>query len=450
LKNDGLWKTSYFGSIRDRAAGEKGSVKHRILAKLAGKDFSGLFRDEQQDDNDDQKDPVQDPDLEELKEPETIQNEIPKKSQNLQEKLESTLKPIDFIQNSPEISLKAHEDHLKSPENDQIINPSTSGPCGLDLVDEDFPNTKTLSDPSEINQKTSELNQKTSELNQKTPELNQKTSEQSPKIPDLSNIDLTNTFKTPYFPETTFGKTLKSGENSSRSPKDISKDDPIHEVPQDLIKTSKYSSPIITESNPDIQSPTFKDFISPSFADPTREGVLIEGDPSIKASPKESQDDKSEKSEKSEKNDKNDSPSFKSDLESDPSSFSLHLHPGFEVKQTPPSSSRESPRDIESSPKVLEIFEETEVNLKSETKQSRQSLNSNQSLHSTLANPLQETIDTPGKSTQEASLDKTSVERINHLFFILADPQVIKGLKLLGGFADYLEKNGKDVLDWKL
>ncbi|OMJ80916.1 hypothetical protein SteCoe_18725 [Stentor coeruleus] len=39
--------------------------------------------------------------------------------------------------------------------------------------------------------------------------------------------------------------------------------------------------------------------------------------------------------------------------------------------------------------------------------------------------------------------------KINMLFLVLTDPQVIKGLKLLGGFADYLEKNGKDVLDWK-
>ena len=48
------------------------------------------------------------------------------------------------------------------------------------------------------------------------------------------------------------------------------------------------------------------------------------------------------------------------------------------------------------------------------------------------------------------SEEKITLEQINKLFFVLADPKVIKGLRLLGGFADYLEKNGKDVLDWKV
>lgn len=49
-----------------------------------------------------------------------------------------------------------------------------------------------------------------------------------------------------------------------------------------------------------------------------------------------------------------------------------------------------------------------------------------------------------GKST--CPLDP---EKINMLFMVLADPQVVKGLKILGGFADYLEKNGKGIFDWK-
>jgi hypothetical protein len=49
------------------------------------------------------------------------------------------------------------------------------------------------------------------------------------------------------------------------------------------------------------------------------------------------------------------------------------------------------------------------------------------------------------QSTQKIDLDK-----LNLLFGILTDTKVIKGLKLLGGFADYLEINGKDILGWKL
>jgi len=46
--------------------------------------------------------------------------------------------------------------------------------------------------------------------------------------------------------------------------------------------------------------------------------------------------------------------------------------------------------------------------------------------------------------------ERITPEQFNKLFFVLADPKVIKGLRLLGGFADYLEKNGKEVLDWKV
>ncbi|OMJ78578.1 hypothetical protein SteCoe_21553 [Stentor coeruleus] len=45
--------------------------------------------------------------------------------------------------------------------------------------------------------------------------------------------------------------------------------------------------------------------------------------------------------------------------------------------------------------------------------------------------------------------DGIDPEKINMLLLAFTDPQVIKGLKLLGGFADYLEQNGKDILDWK-
>ena len=40
-------------------------------------------------------------------------------------------------------------------------------------------------------------------------------------------------------------------------------------------------------------------------------------------------------------------------------------------------------------------------------------------------------------------------EKVNMLFMMLTDAKVIKGLRLLGGFADYLEIHGKDILDWK-
>ncbi|OMJ72495.1 hypothetical protein SteCoe_29059 [Stentor coeruleus] len=50
---------------------------------------------------------------------------------------------------------------------------------------------------------------------------------------------------------------------------------------------------------------------------------------------------------------------------------------------------------------------------------------------------------------QSRDTDTIDPEKINMIFLVLTDPQVVKGLKLLGGFADYLEKNGKDVLDWK-
>ena len=40
-------------------------------------------------------------------------------------------------------------------------------------------------------------------------------------------------------------------------------------------------------------------------------------------------------------------------------------------------------------------------------------------------------------------------DKINILFTLLADDKVLKGLRLLGGFADYLETSGKDILDFK-
>ena len=46
----------------------------------------------------------------------------------------------------------------------------------------------------------------------------------------------------------------------------------------------------------------------------------------------------------------------------------------------------------------------------------------------------------------EAVIDS---EKVNMMFMLLTDDKVIKGLRLLGGFADYLEIHGKDILDWK-
>ncbi|OMJ77606.1 hypothetical protein SteCoe_22776 [Stentor coeruleus] len=67
---------------------------------------------------------------------------------------------------------------------------------------------------------------------------------------------------------------------------------------------------------------------------------------------------------------------------------------------------------------------------------------------------VNEKYDLPSKQSEEnLKPNKSSCaldpEKINMLFLILTDPQVVKGLKILGGFADYLEKNGKEILDLK-
>ncbi|OMJ67569.1 hypothetical protein SteCoe_35223 [Stentor coeruleus] len=83
--------------------------------------------------------------------------------------------------------------------------------------------------------------------------------------------------------------------------------------------------------------------------------------------------------------------------------------------------------------------------------------NINQKDHQLKSNLTRETNETHNKPSQESeenlkhskSTNPLDPEKINMLFVMLTDPQVVKGLKILGGFADYLEKNGKDIFDWK-
>jgi hypothetical protein len=69
----------------------------------------------------------------------------------------------------------------------------------------------------------------------------------------------------------------------------------------------------------------------------------------------------------------------------------------------------------------------------------------NQSQQEELKNPSPKPEEISEASPEEEDLK----QRLLQLLCILSDPQVIKGLKLLGGFADYLERFGKDILDIK-
>ena len=63
----------------------------------------------------------------------------------------------------------------------------------------------------------------------------------------------------------------------------------------------------------------------------------------------------------------------------------------------------------------------------------------------------------PNKMQEESNKEELSKldcppldsEKVNMLFMLLTDPKVLKGLRLLGGFAEYLEINGKDILNLK-
>ena len=409
-----LKKISYFEKIQELSSGKsetnKISVKQKILAKLAGKDFKSLI--EKIDRNEESEE--SDQELEELKE---NYQETDLKQQSINS---NTLKPTLPQVNSPESPLNPTEPVL-NPANPEHNRPLSSSNSAFDSEEVDSTHYNSLFDK---------------------------------------------TGKQEVFSNRTFGKTVKSGDNSERSHPDPYADpypDPDNEdseVPHEYSKTSKFSSPILSDTfHYDRISPQTEDYESPTFPvqsqpDLDQPSKLVENcDKIIENSDKQiekSHDSNSGSEEISTQSVyltlpvKSDLPELPEVPEDKPQvkTFTLDLIPTFDDQAEHESlssgtSSRRADKEERPDDQILDTKKATPQGLFN-TGDKNEQLSPGHSKSGS-------------KETEKEDFSTLlQIEKLNQIFSILADPKVVKGLRLLGGFSDYLEKHGKEVLDWKL
>ena len=433
---DDLKKGSYLAKIQELSSVKnetgKMSVKQKILAKLAGKDFKSLM--EKLDRNEESENSEE--------EQEGGHQEIDSKLTLIESHL-NTLKPAvgqDLSSNVPQDLIENPLDPLDGENPENLINPENNRPLS---------SSNSAFDSEEVDS-------------------------------THYNSLFDKTGKQEIFSNRTFGKTVKSGDNTDRSHRQDPEIENEHEyenseVPHEYSKTSKFSSPILSDTfHYDRISPQTEDYESPTF--PVQSQPDLENPDKLLESSRDSGSGSGEvsthsvhvtlpvKSELEEVPDKEVPDEEKPDEEKpdeekpEGKSFTLELHPTFDDQADRESlasglSSRRGDKDERQNDQVSDLGKETVAGLAGVPRVPRRSA---EDRGKDLDEGTQDQLG-PGHakpdSRSKAGEDLPSslhIDKINQIFSILADPKVVKGLRLLGGFSDYLEKHGKEVLDWKL
>lgn len=463
-------KVSYFQKLHEHAKKDsldasKLSVKQKILAKLAGKDFAHFLKNEEKDGFGDKDEglKVKDEDYEDVENQEKDDDENfeenDEKLEDYDENLEDNIENAEIIEDIFESQEDKFENLKENAENleENVYNPEdnvenhegksesleysfeNSDKKAEKISDSENSTTKTLNtkcNPVESGQVLSNQNifkqimlrknesRELGDIDHTELGIN-KNLDGITSIPDKS---LSNTTKGKLNEETknssdspsSLRKTIKSGANTDRSQENPeNSDQTLPGTLNDHTKTAKFLETFNMESLDSNESKHIDEIIL--LQHKRTFGDLVKGESS------------------------DDCPVFEREL-------TLELNPDNENSHT-----------IESftlNTKLVSELKNPKAQMeKIDSEGTEKFPNSDETRQMSLAGP-QDYQETPPKDSkpyeaQEKKAkacegeEKISPEQFNKLFLVLTDPKVIKGLRLLGGFADYLEKNGKDVLDWK-
>ena len=366
-------RVSYFKKIHQQATKDSGenskcSVKHKILAKLAGKDFAHLLEQEEI---------------------------VDKKEQEAE--LSDNDSVFEAEENTDHFQVPDHQDEYTLEQNEE------SG-----LGDSHYVHVGSKQNSDRIFDKTQKSGDNTKQSFGITEEENKKYSD-SPA---------------------SFGRTIRSGANTDRSQENHDLPNQVPDTLNEFIKTSKFLESFELDSQP-IENNEIEEVVLNQHKRPF--GDILKGES------------------------KEQWPAYEQEI-------TIELNPLGENGQSLENLTFVSvPTAIFSELKDSQ-FSMAQVEKVDSEDGTEKFPNSDETRQMSPAGP-QEFQETPSKDqkTQESGVkvnkdseklkeheEKITPEQFNKLFFVLTDPKVLKGLRLLGGFADYLEKNGKDVLDWKV